>query len=153
MLVPKSSKYKTISYHQIDSINRWSNRHWWVAHERFKQVLMYVYIHFRSNHLIYLKIFATDHGLMNYTHLIDSCQAHFPVQYASNIELIRQKWYWCCDWQWATPESLLQNKVSKGAKIRNPYNQVPRLTQYTNGKVTNLQLDTTNESQEVSPFP
>ena len=31
--------------------------------------------------------------------------------------------------------------------------QVPHLTQDTNGKVTNLQLDTTNESQEVSPFP
>ena len=29
-------------------------------------------------------------------------------------------------------------------------NQVPRLTQDTNGKVTNSQLDTTNESQEVS---
>ena len=43
-------------------------------------------------------------------------------------------------------------KVSKGAKIRNPYNQVPHLTQDTNGKVTNLQLDTTNESQEVSPL-
>ena len=40
-------------------------------------------------------------------------------------------------------------KVSKGAKIRNRYNQVPHLT----GKVTNSQLDTTNESQEVSPFP
>ena len=45
------------------------------------------------------------------------------------------------------------NKVSKGAKIRNRYNQVPHLTQDTNGKVTNSQLDTTNESQEVSPFP
>ena len=44
-------------------------------------------------------------------------------------------------------------KVSKGAKIRNRYNQVPHLTQDTNGKVTNLQLDSTNESQEVSPFP
>ena len=44
-------------------------------------------------------------------------------------------------------------KVSKGAKIRNRYNQVPHLTQDTNGKVTNTQLDTTNESQEVSPFP
>ena len=30
---------------------------------------------------------------MNNTKLIDSCQAHLPVQYASNIELIRQKWY------------------------------------------------------------
>ena len=45
------------------------------------------------------------------------------------------------------------HKVSKGAKIRNRYNQVPHLTQDTNGKVTNSQLDTTNESQEVSRFP
>ena len=44
-------------------------------------------------------------------------------------------------------------KVSKGAKTRNRYNQVPHLTQETNGKVTNSQLDTRNESQEVSPFP
>ena len=44
-------------------------------------------------------------------------------------------------------------KVSKGAKIRNQYNHVPHLTKDTNGKVTTSQLDTTNESQEVSPFP
>ena len=44
-------------------------------------------------------------------------------------------------------------KVSKGAKIRNIHNIVPHMTQDTNGKVTNLQLDTTNENQEVSPFP
>ena len=44
-------------------------------------------------------------------------------------------------------------KVSKGANIKNQYNQVPQLTQDTNGKVTNSQLDTKNESQEVSPFP
>ena len=31
-------------------------------------------------------------------------------------------------------------------------NHVPHLTQDTNGKVTNPQLDTKNESQEVSPF-
>ena len=43
--------------------------------------------------------------------------------------------------------------VSKGEKIRNRYNQVPHLTPDTNGKVTNSQLDTTNEGQEVSPFP
>ena len=44
--------------------------------------------------------------------------------------------------------------VSKGTKIRNRYNQVPHLTQDTNGKVTNSQLDTTNESQkEVSACP
>ena len=45
------------------------------------------------------------------------------------------------------------SQKSKGAKIRNRYNQVPHLTQDTNGKVTNSQLDTTYESQEVSPFP
>ena len=38
-----------------------------------------------------------------------------------------------------------QKKVSKGAKIRSRYNQVPHLTQDTNRKVTNSQLDTTNE--------
>ena len=43
--------------------------------------------------------------------------------------------------------------VSKGEKIRNRHNQVPHLTQDTNGKVTNTQLDTANESQVVSPFP
>ena len=43
---------------------------------------------------------------------------------------------------------LAHHKVSKGAKIRNRYNQVPHLTQDTNGKVTNSQLDTTNESQD-----
>ena len=31
------------------------------------------------------------------------------------------------------------HKVSKGAKIMNRYNQVPHLTQDTNGKVTNRQ--------------
>ena len=44
-------------------------------------------------------------------------------------------------------------KVSKGAKIRNQYNQVPHLIQDTKGKATNSQLDTINESQEVSPLP
>ena len=52
-------------------------------------------------------------------------------------------------------EFLVQGsiKASKGAKIRNRYNQVSHLTQDNNWKVTNSQLDTTNESQEVSPFP
>ena len=58
---------------------------------------------------------------MNNTNLIDSCQAHLPVQYASNIELIRQKWYWCCDQQSATPESNVQNKplvCSIGSRVQ-----------------------------------
>ena len=44
-------------------------------------------------------------------------------------------------------------KVRNRAKIRNQYNQVPHLTQDTNRKVTNSQLDISNEGQEVSPFP
>ena len=48
---------------------------------------------------------------------------------------------------------MLTMKVRKREKIRNRYNQVPHLTQDTNGKVTNSQLDITNENQEVSPFP
>ena len=47
----------------------------------------------------------------------------------------------------------LSMKVSKSAKIRNRYNQVPHLTKDTNGNVTNSQLDTTYESQEASPIP
>ena len=43
-------------------------------------------------------------------------------------------------------------KVSKGAKVRNRYNQVPHLTQDTHWKVTNSHKDTTNESQEISLF-
>ena len=31
--------------------------------------------------------------------------------------------------------SIMDTKVSKGAKIRNRYNKVPQLTQDTNGKV------------------
>ena len=44
-------------------------------------------------------------------------------------------------------------KVIKRANIRNRYNQVPHLTQDTNGKVTNSQLDITNKSQEISLLP
>ena len=44
------------------------------------------------------------------------------------------------------------HKVRKGAKIRNRYIQAPHLIQDTNGKVT-TQLDITNKSQKVSPFP
>ena len=47
----------------------------------------------------------------------------------------------------------IEKKVNKGTKIRNRCNQIPQLTQDTNGKVTKSQLDTTNESQEVSHFP
>ena len=49
--------------------------------------------------------------------------------------------------------ATVQIKVRKRAKIRNRYTQALHLTQDTNGKVTTSQLDITNESQEVSPFP
>ena len=57
-------------------------------------------------------------------------------------------------WSLSTPDRIptKTDKVNKGANIRNRYNQVPHLTQDTNGKVTNSHLDTKNESQEVSPF-
>ena len=49
------------------------------------------------------------------------------------------------------------NKVSKGAKIRNQYNQVPHLTQDTNGKVTNSQnlilKHANNKGTESSAHP
>ena len=65
--------------------------------------------------------------------------------HTENEPLKRKQVFWASD--------LEVIKVSKGAKIRNRFNQVPHLIQDTNGKVTNSQLDTTNESQEVSPFP
>ena len=58
-------------------------------------------------------------------------------------------------YEYINPRFKFAHKVNKDAKIRNRYNQVhlPNLTQDTKGKVTNSQLDTTNESKEVSPFP
>ena len=75
------------------------------------------------------------------TQRCDACEAQ--TRYHSTTEPLRS----LC----LVLELLL--KVSKGAKIRNRYNQVSHLSQDTNGKVTNSQLDTTDESQEVSPFP
>ena len=34
-------------------------------------------------------IFATGYSLINDKYMIDSCQAHLPMQYASNISLAR----------------------------------------------------------------
>ena len=62
-----------------------------------------------------------------------------------------------CDIMWfeigVKTFKVIFDKVRKRAKIRNRYNQVPHLTKNTNGKVTDSQLDNTNECQEVSPFP
>ena len=45
------------------------------------------------------------------------------------------------------------NQSKKEAKIRYIYNQAPHLTQDTDGKVTTSQLDITNKSEDISPFP
>ena len=64
---------------------------------------------------------------------------------ASSLTLIEYSSHYGCAKTLIRLRRLLRE--SKGAKIRNLYNQVPYLTQDTNGKVTNSQLDTTNESQ------
>ena len=46
-----------------------------------------------------------------------------------------------------------QIKVSKVAKIRNRYNQVPHLTQDTNGKVTNSQKTPQTRAKRPAPPP
>ena len=51
-------------------------------------------------------------------------------------------------------ECLLLEKVRKVAKSRNRYKQIPHLTQdIPHGKVTKTQLNITNKSQKVSPYP
>ena len=47
---------------------------------------------------------------------------------------------------------MTSQKVSKGAKIRNGYNQVPHLTQDTYGKVTNTVRHKKPEPRG-QPFP
>ena len=82
--------------------------------------------------------------------IVNTCEAvqlvsHCPiriVQIVHEISLVVRK-----------PVFKVFDQVSKGAKIRNRFNQVPHLTQDTKRKVTDSQLDTTNENQEVSPFP
>ena len=84
-----------------------------------------------------------------------------------NLGLITWKWlksYTLCNLRLYNISGLLHlalhsnviincTKVRKRAKIRNQYNQAPHLTQNTSWKVTASQLDITNKSQEVNPFP
>ena len=51
------------------------------------------------------------------------------------------------------PLKVVCIKVRKRAKIENQYKQAPHLSQDKNAKLKTTQLDITNESQEVSPFP
>ena len=76
------------------------------------------------------------------------------------INLIYKLWsslfqkFFCCFFSFPIAyKSIGVVKVGKRVKIRNRNNQVPHLIQDTNGKVTTSQLNITNESQEISPFP
>ena len=88
-----------------------------------------------------------DEEQSSFARLESDAEREFRVIFNYFIEYVLYKNFHNMEW----PRSA--HKVSKGEKIRNQYNRVPHLTQDTNGKVTNSQLDTTNESQEVSPFP
>ena len=81
----------------------------------------------------------------------DSGTFHFYIWWTGDINCKNITETFCLES--GKTELINTMKVSKGAMIRNRYNQVPYLTQDTNGKVTNSKLDTTRESQEVSPFP
>ena len=80
------------------------------------------------------------------------CMQHCYGHHNVSGKSVNNLWFIdCIVWRYFNPHMII--KVSKGAKIWNRYNKVPHLTRDTNGKVTNSQPDTTNESQEVSPFP
>ena len=70
-----------------------------------------------KNNILHLFL-TTNHTLVNSVNIIPGLSDH------DIIDII---------------EGVVDIKVSKGAKIRNRYNQVPHLTQDTNGKVTNSQ--------------
>ena len=57
----------------------------------------------------------------------------YPILYVMQEFSVNRK----SVWKGFDPKMGFKSKVSKGAKIRNRYNQVPHLTQNTNGKVTN----------------
>ena len=52
-----------------------------------------------------------------------------------------------CDY-YKKKRNVLAFKVSKGAKIRNRYNQIPHLTQDTNGKVKIMERNCTHNPED-----
>ena len=60
-------------------------------------------------------------------------QCDFKVKLDHSIQIEKD------NWEVGLVEVITPTEVSKVAKIRNRYNQVPHLTQDTNGKVTNSQ--------------
>ena len=99
--------------------------------------------------------------LVAHTTLLEiSCRGLILNTYISKLvwilmNIILQLFILGTNYCYSTPMTIWKFEVSKGVKIRNRYYQVhvPHLTQDTNGKVTNSQLDTANEKQVVSPFP
>ena len=69
------------------------------------------YLHFQSKPLMNLLNFATVHSLMNNTKFDWQLPSSLPVQFPSNIKFIPQMLHWCNDWQRATPELHMQNKL------------------------------------------
>ena len=66
-----------------------------------------------------------------------------PYILVSKLKKIKTKFLGCTGYLNSIKKTPIKQdlllKVSSGAKIRNRYNQVPHLTQDTNGKVTNSQ--------------
>ena len=89
-----------------------------------------------------------QNSILNYLDKVPECEVfkHLYNPFQDNDTL-------SCFQSRALSVTQQQTKECEGAKIRNRYNQVPHLTQDTNGKVTNSQLDITNVCKEVSPFP
>ena len=73
----------------------------------------------------------------------DESRTNMTVPYCKMTSASKQ--YWKRSEEWFPAEisvvrsdfKIKKDKVSKGAKIRNQYNQVPHLTQDTNEKVIN----------------
>ena len=103
---------------------------------------------------VYVKVTVTQKWYATLRHPKMHSHTKFGISTFNNI-YFRDVHRTQCKWM-DTLEGLcdyyMPPKVRKRAKIRSRYYQVPHLTQDTNGKVTNSQLDITNESQEVSPF-
>ena len=77
--------------------------------------------------------------------------SHFKI--VGKIYCMHQKQNWNCNILLFICLLCMVLKVRKAAKIGNRYNQVPHLTEDTTWESYKTQLNITNKSKEVSPFP
>ena len=77
--------------------------------------------------------------LKKFDRYVNLCNVKPEQQYDLVCLQLEGRAWWYIDSLNQPPADLAALKVSNGAKIRNRYNQVPHLTQDTNGKVTNSQ--------------